>query len=415
MSANLKTTDRLAARGKADSSGFFFFAAVGGGSIIAAKAFGVAGNWVAVGAVAMMFLYAALLRRRGPNRLRADQAGDNCYYLGLVYTLASLAYAIATFDPDDTASGIVQGFGVALGTTIVGLVLRVFFNQGRPDLENVEEQSRLEMTDAVSRLKAQLGDCVRQFNDFSREMQQSMAELHDATSKSITQLTADATEGLKKVVDEASSTIREEANDFAGRSRRYESSFNRLLQKLEEHTDGVEELIKAQNGMRKMADTASKAAAAAASSAGSFHKVAEESRMASEAARGATEQLHVVASGLEKSVVAIQATLTAMQKQADRQMEALRGGPGSAMFEIGNVLNRAAEELRSHVAATGKLQAETHAGMTAQAEVALKTTRQLNERLQHELERSTQLVTKVHGALVDMTGRLAESVEGAAR
>ena len=56
--------------------------------------------------------------RGGPTVCARDQAGDNCYYLGLIYTLASLRNAIATFDPDQNASGIVQT-SCALATTIL--------------------------------------------------------------------------------------------------------------------------------------------------------------------------------------------------------------------------------------------------------------------------------------------------------
>src|SRR5690606_32166208 len=100
--------------------------------------------------------------------------------------------AIATFDPNDTASTIVQGFGIALATTIFGLILRVFFNQGRPDLENVEEQARLELTDASSRLKAELNQAVGHLNDVVARARQAIAEMNDASTASIAQFTEDA-------------------------------------------------------------------------------------------------------------------------------------------------------------------------------------------------------------------------------
>src|SRR5690348_9486773 len=102
--------NKLQERGLADQWGFAFFAAIGSLCIVAAKTFSVPAVWVAIGAIAIMLLYAGLIARYGSGRLRSDQAGDNCYYLGLIYTLASLAYAIFTFDPAHTATTIVQGF-----------------------------------------------------------------------------------------------------------------------------------------------------------------------------------------------------------------------------------------------------------------------------------------------------------------
>ena len=121
--------DRLRDRGFVDQYGFLVFALGGGIAIVAAKYTNAPAGWVTIGAIALMGLYALIISRSGSGRLRSDQAGDNCYYLGLIYTLSSLAYAIFFFDPSNTATTIVQGFGIALATTVLGLVLRVFFNQ----------------------------------------------------------------------------------------------------------------------------------------------------------------------------------------------------------------------------------------------------------------------------------------------
>jgi hypothetical protein len=412
MTSHIQHTDRLAKRGAADKSGFLTFAFAGAVGIFSAKAVGLSGNFVAVGASAAMIIYALLLRRGGPNRLRADQAGDNCYYLGLIYTLASLAHAIATFDPDRSASGIVQSFGVALATTILGLILRVAFSQARPDLENVEEQSRLEMTDAVARLKAQLGDCVRQFNDFSREIQQSISELHDSTSESIGKLTDEMVGGISEVVEEATSTIRQEANDFATRSKRYSISFEKLLGKLDQHAASLESLTGANSRIQGAAEAANHSASSAAQSIDHFRQIVQDSRSAVVVTGNAVQQMQGAASGLTKSVESMEAAIERMHAQTDQRLEQLMRGPGTGMLEVNVALVRAAEDLRAQIAQTGALHAEVHAGMTARNQSALEAAQRLNEQLEAEVARSAQLVAKVHGSLSDMTGRLAETVEG---
>src|SRR5689334_22344943 len=99
--------DRLEERGFVDRWGFLLFAFAGGIGILFAKKSAVEPVAVAVGAAMVMIAYAALVQRSGTGRLRADQAGDNCYYLGLIYTLISLSWAIFTFDPTATATTIV--------------------------------------------------------------------------------------------------------------------------------------------------------------------------------------------------------------------------------------------------------------------------------------------------------------------
>ena len=206
--------NKLQDRGLVDQWGFAFFSAVGSIGIVIAKALDVRAGIVAVCAVAIMLAYAALISRFGSGRLRSDQAGDNCYYLGLIYTLASLAYTIFTFDPANTATTIVQGFGIALATTILGLVLRVVFNQGRPDLEEVESGARRDLVDAVSRLKTELGQTVIAMNDFGIQVRQSISETQDSATKDIAKFAEIAVTRLGEVADKSHTVLQTETSEL---------------------------------------------------------------------------------------------------------------------------------------------------------------------------------------------------------
>ena len=115
-------------------------------------------------------------------RLREDQAGDNCYYLGFLFTLISLAFALYTFakssgkEETSVIEDIVGDFGIALTSTILGLALRVVFNQMRQDPVEVEREARRELADAAQRLRSELDQTVLQMNHFRRATQQSIAE-----------------------------------------------------------------------------------------------------------------------------------------------------------------------------------------------------------------------------------------------
>jgi hypothetical protein len=414
MSDRIPLVDRLKDRGFIDQWGFIAFAVVGFAGIVSAKWFEAETLWVAVGAIVAMFGYAIIIGRAGTGRLRADQAGDNCYYLGLIYTLASLSYAIATFDPNNTATTIVQGFGIALATTIFGLILRVFFNQGRPDLENVEEQARLELTEAASRLKGELNGVVRTMNDFSRQIQQSIQEVHDASKAVIEEFTVSSVEGLKIVVDSANDAIRGQANDFATRSKRYSTTFDTLLNKLEQHGSSVEKIANnydalgaAAEAVKLTAESSNLSVQALASSGESAKESASQAALASQAAQAIAKELSSTVSTLELG-------LKAIREETDRQLAQLQVGPADAVAQAVTTLKGAAVALEEHIAEVGKLHANVQADLAAQNEAAIATTKQHNVALEEQLSRSRQLVGQVHSALVDMTEGLARSVEGTA-
>ena len=414
MANKIPLIDRLRDRGFIDQWGFIAFAVAGFAAIVSAKAFGLDTIWVAVGAIFSMLLYALVIGRSGTGRLRADQAGDNCYYLGLIYTLASLSYAIATFDPNNTASTIVQGFGVALATTIFGLILRVFFSQGRPDLENVEEQARLELTEASTRLKAELNGVVRQMNDFSRELQQSMQEMHEAATKNIEDFTKSSVLGLQSVVETANAAMSSESSDFTARSKKYSTSFNALLGKLEQHTGTLEHLNTAHSAIASTADVAKDAATSALSIVEALHKTAGGATAAATAAETASTAASHSARQLADTVSDFEESLARIRQETDKQIAELAAGPGTVAANTIATVNSACEALVLQIEQIAALHDNIRDGLADQTSVAVETSRRHNTELEAELARSRGLVTKVHSALVDMTESIAKTVEGAA-
>lgn len=414
MANKIPLIDRLQDRGFIDQWGFIAFAVAGFAAIVSAKAFGLDTIWVAVGAIFSMLLYALVIGRSGTGRLRADQAGDNCYYLGLIYTLASLSYAIATFDPNNTASTIVQGFGVALATTIFGLILRVFFSQGRPDLENVEEQARLELTEASTRLKAELNGVVRQMNDFSRELQQSMQEMHEAATKNIEDFTKSSVLGLQSVVETANAAMSSESSDFTARSKKYSTSFNALLGKLEQHSATLEHLNTAHSAIASTADAAKDAATSALSIVEALHKTAGGATAAATAAETASAAASHSARQLADTVGAFEESLARIRQETDKQIAELAAGPGTVAANTIATVNSACEALVLQIEQIAALHNNIRNGLADQTSAAVDTSRRHNDELEAELARSRGLVTKVHSALVDMTDSIAKTVEGAA-
>jgi chromosome segregation ATPase len=414
MSGRIPLIDRLRDRGFVDQWGFMVFAVLGFAGIISAKWFEAETVWVAAGAVLAMFAYAIVIGRSGTGRIRADQAGDNCYYLGLIYTLASLSFAIGTFDPGDTASTIVQGFGIALATTIFGLILRVFFNQGRPDLENVEEQARLELTEAAARLKGELNGVVRTMNDFSRQLQQSMQEMHDSAKASVDDFTSNSVEGLKSVVETANGTIRGQANDFATRSKRYSTTFDGLLDKLEQHGASVERMTETHDALGKTADAAKLTAESANISVQALSKSTEAAQATASSAEEASRSAKILVEQLASSVSALEAGLKSIREETDRQLESLKLGPAETVSIAMANLTKASLALETHIAEVSSLHDDVRANLVVQSEAALAATQKHNDGLEAELGRSRELVERVHASLAEMTEALAKTVEGAA-
>src|SRR4051794_4369364 len=76
---------------------FFTFVIVGAVYIVSAKMLGTNQALVTCVPVFLMLGYAILIGLGRLLRLRDDQSGDNCYYMGFLFTLASLGVSLFQF------------------------------------------------------------------------------------------------------------------------------------------------------------------------------------------------------------------------------------------------------------------------------------------------------------------------------
>jgi hypothetical protein len=155
---------------------FLLFVAVGCAYIVAAKLAGIGPFYVTFVPVGTMLAYALLIFSARGLRLRDDQSGDNLYYMGFLFTLTSLGVSLYQFTAARAAEEIVQNFGIAIGSTIAGIGLRVIFNQMRRDPVEVERMMRLELAEAARRVRRELDSTVVEFGYHRRSAQQAAAD-----------------------------------------------------------------------------------------------------------------------------------------------------------------------------------------------------------------------------------------------
>lgn len=146
---------------------------------------------VAVLSVGAMVLYGVIAWRLPSVRIRPDRLGDNFYYLGFIFTLASLSATLLQIESGPRIEDLLGNFGIALTTTVVGVAGRVLFVQMRGELDDIEAQVRRELAAASAALRDQLVVSLREFETFQTGVFQA------------------ASEAIKKVTVETEANIRE--------------------------------------------------------------------------------------------------------------------------------------------------------------------------------------------------------------
>jgi hypothetical protein len=183
---------------------FMSFVAAGCAYIILAKLKGIEQFYVTFVPVGTMIAYALLISLARGLRLRDDQSGDNLYYMGFLFTLTSLGVSLYQFSATRAAEEIVQNFGIAIGSTIAGIGLRVIFNQMRRDPVEVEQRMRLELAEAARRVRRELDSSVVEFGYFRRTAQQSAADSFDHMTERFDDVVAKLLASLEEVTGKLS-------------------------------------------------------------------------------------------------------------------------------------------------------------------------------------------------------------------
>lgn len=177
---------------------FLIFAGIGIAIISVAKlAVGGSGLITALPPVAILCGYALLVRGQVYFRLHPDRLGDNCYYMGFIFTLTSLSVALIQLeDAGENARAalletLIGNFGIALSSTIVGIALRVFFIQFRREIEDEEEQVREDLHKTAAALKDGLGLAVSDMENFRLRVVQVVNEQLLSAAKEFGRVQAD--------------------------------------------------------------------------------------------------------------------------------------------------------------------------------------------------------------------------------
>lgn len=194
---------------------FFLAFTLGAFAIVCLKYFGAHQVIVTAVPVIIMFAYAFMVYYLRQYRLRLDQAGDNLYYLGFLFTLISLAYSLVEFAASDTSTvSIISNFGIAIASTIVGLALRVFFSQMRTDPIEIEHVARIELAETSRRLRRELNDSANEFSMFRRSLQQMTTESFQELQKNIQETVGGGLTSFDENIEKFSTSVTEANEGF---------------------------------------------------------------------------------------------------------------------------------------------------------------------------------------------------------
>lgn len=225
------------------------------------KLYGVGTVTITLIPLAMMALYFVISFAAAGLSLHNEQAGDNLYYMGFLFTLTSLGVSLYQFTGQASIENVVRNFGVAISSTIAGISLRILFNQMRRDPVDIERAVRHDLAEMTRRVRTELDTSAMEFSSYRRTSSQMLAEgfeeiarqaekSGEAVRASIEAMSLQATKSLQETSERLTSTLNtthEQIISFAERNARSVAEMSEKLkasvEQIEERTNKLAEVV----------------------------------------------------------------------------------------------------------------------------------------------------------------------------
>ncbi|MFC5757949.1 hypothetical protein [Rhizobium sp. GCM10022189] len=202
---------------------------------------------VTVVPLALMGIYFLASIVFGGFRLHNEQAGDNLYYMGFLFTLSSLGVSLYLFAGETSIETIVRNFGIAVTSTIAGVTLRILFNQMRRDPLDIERSARHELAEMTRRVRTELDSSSREFSNYRRVSNQMLTEGFEEIARQAEKNGEQIRNAIEAISKEAIVPIQEAAKKLSSiiedHNRSVTDQAAEATRKLTETTDRLSSII----------------------------------------------------------------------------------------------------------------------------------------------------------------------------
>lgn len=282
------------------------------------------------------------------DKFQRPRLADNSYYIGLIYTLISLAIILEQqgdlpSGAENTAKQVLSGFGIALLTTIAGIVARLFLQEREdtPEMRKAEVESgwadaQFTINETATRLAEEAATLINSFREARKGLEQSInasmdsvqsmqrqASLFDGSMQQLVQTTsgversiaglgdvsATAHEGLaalSRVQPAQVQQVLDQCDRLATAARDAYTSIDQRGQRL---TGDLERLFPAVQRLIDSLDKAAEGTAGAAAGLGQSLETNRESvqslQRLTSSLEGSMQQLVQTSVGVERSVAGL--------------------------------------------------------------------------------------------------------------
>ena len=202
-----------------------------------------------IGTVAVMAVYVYLIYFNLTPDISSEQKADSCYYLGFILTLVAMVISLINFnlgEGQELFRSIVRNFGLALVTTIIGIVVRIVWLQLLADrVTEAEETIRQKMLLEADKLKLEVERITSSFQVLANQAESVTNPLR--TNISNLENTLEVPKKLSEALEKVAKNSESLSDKFESVNREVDNFSPSKIQELINKVDQLDEILKSVN------------------------------------------------------------------------------------------------------------------------------------------------------------------------
>ena len=202
-----------------------------------------------IGTVAVMAVYVYLIYFNLTPDISNEQKADSCYYLGFILTLVAMVISLINFnlgEGQELFRSIVRNFGLALVTTIIGIVVRIVWLQLLADrVTEAEETIRQKMLLEADKLKLEVERITSSFQVLANQAESVTNPLR--TNISNLENTLEVPKKLSEALEKVAKNSESLSDKFESVNREVDNFSPSKIQELINKVDQLDEILKSVN------------------------------------------------------------------------------------------------------------------------------------------------------------------------
>jgi archaellum component FlaC len=196
----------------------------------------------------VMAVYIVLGLKRRDRDVTDEKFADSCYYLGFIFTITSIIFAL--FDLPNIGTRIEEiavRFGAAMLSTVLGLVVRVYLVSFKADVSDAIRSAEDELIYAIQRFREQLSMSVEGLRDFQGQVDKASSETVERVKMQVEKMAQDHAERLSAFFTDLThknqQAFSEALDEVSGSSRRLSASVDAYTKGMNDNLASIEQKV----------------------------------------------------------------------------------------------------------------------------------------------------------------------------